>query len=148
MRIIFLLLLLSAVPAHAYTDQEYFDAGNKALAESNFTTAKKHFIQCAKHRTGCMTQMGVTSYRAGDMDDAIAWFNLAASYGDETAISNLKNLGQPIPAIDKSMSQQGAGSAAIDIMNALLQGYSRSGKKKLNCESIIIGDVVDTECSE
>lgn len=151
-KILFMFALLGvSLTSLADTDQQHFDAGNQALEAKDYTSAKQHYYTCAKSRPGCMTQMGVTNYREGNREEAIEWFTLAARFGDETASGNLAKIGEPVPEADLleklSAKTEESEFGIMQILGAIGHGISQNAaRRRLNCDSIIIGDVIDTEC--
>lgn len=145
MRYLMIFALLVPMSASSETALTDFDAGNSAFKSKDYASAKMHYMKCANRWTGCMTQMGVVSFIEGNKEDAIAWFNLAAKYGDETSIGNLRKLGQPIPQRIEA-PRNGDDLGALDLIKAILSGYDKADRDRMHCDSIIVGDIVDTDC--
>jgi TPR repeat protein len=90
------------------------NAGNLDAAERLFTRAIQEGDPYG------WNNLGVIHHRRNQIDQAIAYYTVAARYGIPTAQQNLVILGQPVPPVDLSvMSARSDGGV---LLQALLMG--------------------------
>jgi hypothetical protein len=87
----------------------------------------------------------------GYREKAIAHYRLAARMGDDYAINNLRELGEPVPEPDLVRPVQQSGSASIlPLLNAIISGYNggteRGRRDRVFCDSISTGSITSTDC--
>ena len=161
-RVSFLLSLAVAVCvagcASTYNDgTRAAEAGNYALAEQLYVRA----IQEGDSPGSSWNNLGVVYMRTNRPEFAVRSYVMAARYGNENARLNLTKLNKPVPAPDLASSTGGSagGSAALQILNAGVQGYnegrtSAAGRataqpSEVKCEtSVAFGGSVVTNCKQ
>lgn len=120
-----IVLLLSGCATH-------YDQGTSSANSGNYKQAFLHFSECAKQRVpACMNNAGVALLRLGNSSDARDWFTLAARYGNQTAIQNLRNNGWPVPSADLVSNANNNGEYDwVDALNSFLEGYNGTGGRR------------------
>lgn len=111
MRIFLLVALLLTGCAN-----QNFNKGVASFNRNEFASAYNFFLLCVNETqdSGCMFNVGMSAYRSPNQDEAewikhqeeaVRWYTLAARYGNQNAISQLIQLGKPVPAADLVQQQ-------------------------------------------
>lgn len=128
------------------------EKGNAAYKNKNYREAANYYYACGKQGNAvCINNLGYIQMQYGHREKAIEHYRLAARMGDQYAINNLKELGEPVPPIDLQTNQATHESASIlPLINALLSGYNKSSDRNdrdiIFCDTIATGDVASTTC--
>jgi tetratricopeptide (TPR) repeat protein len=128
------------------------EKGNSAYKNRQYLQAANHYAVCAKQgNSTCINNLGYIHYLAGNTDKAIAHYKLSARFGNEYAINNLKELGESVPYPDLAsyQSQNKApreSNELIQLLGFAGKAYSESSDRRRNCTSMILGDIIQTNC--
>lgn len=103
------------------------EKGNAAFKNKKYREAANHYYNCGKQGEAvCINNLGYIQMQYGYREKAIAHYRLAARMGDDYAINNLRELGEPVPEPDLVRPVQQSGSASIlPLLNAIISGYNR-----------------------
>lgn len=149
MKKIIILIAAITLSACAMPDHYHRNAGDRLYKEKNYQEAFNHWVKCAKNGDiGCMNNLGILLYQSGHQELGVKWLQKAASHGNLKSAETLQALNKPVPPVNRVAATQESESAnLLGLANAILEGYNRSGRDRIHCDSIMIGEgMIDTEC--
>ncbi len=153
--VIILSFLLIACASPSQRGLDYLNGGNAQAAYDTFHSCSLQGDSNCMSNIGYMYEQGKMAGGA-DLKTAIAWYTLAARYGNPVAQQNLLVHKQPIPQVDLVAQTVQNDELTPGVMALILgaaavqgavQGYnSTPTPTSINCSSTAIGNRVNTRC--